>query len=152
MVTLNEAEQLTARVVASMRSGLNRCAGTVDAKRCDRDGFEVDLDGVAGEMAFALLKNLCPDLGALPRRGGHDFTTHDNQTIDVKTTSREKGNLLVGENKRQSPSDWYALMVGSFPTYEYVGSASKEQVFKEENLEELGYGKVYRVLRTELRR
>tara|TARA_Y100000310_G_C20561210_1_gene753154 strand:+ start:260 stop:775 length:516 start_codon:yes stop_codon:yes gene_type:complete len=150
--TLSEAEILTARVVASMRTGLNRQSGTPDAKKCDRDGFEIDLDGVGGEMAFAKLKNLCPDLGALPRSGGHDFLTKNGRTLDVKTTSVKHGNLLVGENKANAPSDFYVLMTGKFPTYEYVGWASSKQVFKAENLVDLGYGKVYRVWRKDLRK
>ena len=150
-VTLDEAEMLTARVVASMRTGLNRQNGTPDGKRCDRDGFDVDLDGVGGEMAFAKLKNLCPDLGALPRSGGHDFLARNGRhTIDVKTTSMKDGNLLVGENKAGAPSDFYVLMEGKFPSYEYVGWANSKHGFKEDNLVNLGYGMVYRVWRGEL--
>lgn len=149
-VSLDAAEQLTARVIASMRSGLNRVNGTPDAKKCGKDGYEVDLEGVAGEMAFAKLKNLCPDLGALPRSGGHDFLTQDGKTLDVKTTSLDEGNLLVSESKAAAPSDFYVLMTGQFPNYRYVGWASSKKVFREENLVDLGYGSCFRVMREDL--
>ena len=150
-VKLDAAEQLTARVIASMRAGINRVNGTRDGKRCDQDGFDVDLAGVGGEMAFAKLKNLCPDLGALPRSGGHDFLTQDGKTLDVKTTALEDGNLVVGENKAAAPSDFYVLMIGKFPTYRYAGWASCKKVFQPENHVDLGYGKCYRVWREDLK-
>lgn len=150
LVELDESERLLARVVAAMRTGLSRISGTPDSKRSNRDGFEIDLEGVGGELAFAKMMNLFPDFGALPRSGGRDFTSRKKQSIDVKTTDHPNGNLLVSTSKVSDPCDLYVLMIGAFPSYEYVGYAPKETVFMESNHVTLPHGKAYRVMREEL--
>ena len=125
-ITLNDGEQVTARMVANMRTGLNRIKGVRDAKKSPRDAYDIELDGIGGEMAFAKMRNLCPDLNVLPRKGGHDFTTHKGNTVDVKTTPLDKNDLLV--------------------------MANKADVFLESNLVDLGHGMTYKVPQERLTR
>ena len=86
-VTLCESDQIAISMIASLKNGLNFANGVKNQRITkSRSDFEIHLDGLGGEMAFAQLFNLCPTIGVLPKRGGADFVTPKNQTLDVKTT------------------------------------------------------------------
>ena len=150
-VTLDHGEQTIVRVCAALRTGMNRSAGTPDRKLSLRDGYDLDLDGMGGEMAYAKKRNVYVDLGVIPRRGGHDLVVN-GLTVDVKTNANHNGDLLVKPSKANDPSDVYVLMTGSFPEYVYRGFALKEQVFKEYNLQDLGHGFTYVLPQSSLKR
>ena len=150
--TLSEGEQLLARVIASLRQGVNRMKGVAISQMSPRDGFAIDLDGIGGELAYAKLMNLCPDLDVLPRKGSHDFTTIFNESVDVKTRNEDWHDLLVEKGKKKNPSDLYVQMIGKFPTYAYQGASSKDEVFLDSNLTDLGRGEGYLVPQARLKR
>jgi hypothetical protein len=144
-ITLTPGEVMLVRIIASLRAGVNRTLGTPDAKRGPQDGFHTDLLGVAGELAFAKRFNLYPDLTFNPRSGGHDFVSKNGNTVDVKTTDRCDGRLLVTPKKKAEPSDVYFLIVGDIPRFQLRGYATAKQVFEESNLTDFGRGECYAV-------
>ena len=101
-ITLTEAEVAVVRILASLRTGNNRCLGTHDAKKAD-DGFEIDLLGVAGEFAFAKKYNLFPDLTFNPRSLGHDFNKAEAKR--ERKVVREATRIKKAEAKTKDFSD-----------------------------------------------
>jgi len=89
-ITLDDGEQLLARQIASLRMHLNRLSKVRNAKFSNRDDYDIELEGFGGELAYAKLMNLCPDLNVLPRRGGHDFVNVFEESVDVKTRPADK--------------------------------------------------------------
>ena len=63
------------------------------------------------------------------------------KTIDVKTTAREHGRLVVPLKKKSSPSDIYALVTGDLPTFTICGYATADEVFS--SVIDLGHGDCY---------
>ena len=127
-VTLDKTTQEVARMLAKARYTAARSAGVVNAKKGPQSNKKTDLEGVGGELAFCLLYNLWPDMTAYARKGGHDCVTHSGTTVDVKTTKYKTGHLLVRENKFDTDTEIYALVIGEFPNYEYVGWATADEV------------------------
>jgi len=72
--------------------------------------------------------------------------------VDVKTTPKEDGDLLVHAGKARNPCDVYVLMTGTFPTYTYRGFALKGGIFVDSNLNDLGHGPTYLVPQANLRK
>jgi len=142
-ITLDDEEQTLVRVLAALRNGNNLINSVRSAKMSPRGDYEVNLDGMGGEYAFAKIKNLCPDFGIGPRSGGHDFLDRKGNTVDVKTNPREDGDLLVRASKKDRPSDWYVLMTGEFPRYSYRGYVHGRELFSDSRLVDLGHGDTY---------
>ena len=150
MTELSESQQAVVTLLASMRQTMNATNGVANRKRSTANPYAVHLEGLGGEIAFAMKFNLFPDLTFAPREGGSDFKTRSGSTVDVKTTRHENGHLLVSPDKARNPSDLYVLMVGEFPAFRYVGYAPKERVFQPDKLVDLGYGLTYALEQKEL--
>lgn len=153
MITLNEAEQKLAVFIAKKRYENNRAAGRHDGKVGPQSNWETDLEGIAAEIAFCRHMNVYPDLdtertGDLP---DWDCLHPLMGRVDVKGTTYLTGKLLVVPSKSDHPANSYALMVGSFPSYEYVGWALAEDLIREENVTDLGHGKTYAMDQERLR-
>ena len=94
--TLTELEQKLYSVGAEMRYSSNRTAGVKNDKRAnERSNKDVDVVGLAGELAVAKYLNLYTDLTIFTRKGGADLITHTDKSIDVKTTFYDNGKLLA---------------------------------------------------------
>jgi hypothetical protein len=143
-IILEPWEQSLATILGGLRQGLSSANGDKDTrKKSPRDPYAIQVEGMGGELAFARMRNLCPLLNFLPTQGGADMFTRQGKSIDVKTTSKPDGDLLVSPHKRQDPCDFYVLMVADFPSYQCKGWATRQDLFKDENLRDLGHGKVY---------
>ena len=141
LVTLDESEIGLARMIASLRTCNNRVAKVQHNVRIPgQDNFTNDLLGVCGEMVFAKTFNIYLDLCFHNRSGGHDLVLK-GKTIDVKTTAREHGRLVVPLKKKSSPSDIYALVTGDLPTFTIRGYATADEVFS--SVIDLGHGDCY---------
>jgi len=134
IISLDNSEQVLCRILAALRNGINSVHGVHSPIMGDKGGYEIDLDGIAGELAYAKTRNLCPDFGIGPRSGGHDFVDRGNRSIDVKTAPKSYHNLVVSVKKKNHPSDVYALMTGEFPDYVYRGEITKEDLFTDDHL------------------
>lgn len=154
-ITLSKAEQKLAIFLARARHQNARSNGVVDRKIGPQDCETTDLNGIGGEIAFCKMANLYPDLeiadpSELSDRP--DCTLDDGRTIDIKTTKYKNGKLLATLKKDAFRCDLYALMIGEMPTYRYVGMATAGELFREENIEDLGHGKSYALPQGKLRR
>lgn len=143
-ITLEPWEVSLATIHGGLRQGLSSANGDKDTmKRSPRDPYAIHVQGVGGELAYARMKNLYPLLNFLPTQGGADMFSRTGRSIDVKTTSKEDGDLLVSAHKRQDPCDFYVLMVACGPVFKCMGWACKEEIFQDANLRDLGRGKVF---------
>jgi len=126
-----QGKETAIRVAKAFRAN-NISVGSAELGRLDRDGYELHLDGIAGEICFCRLFGLVPDL----RVGSHsraDATFPDGTTVDVKTMTFPNADLLVMPGKKEKRCDLYAMMVGRFPEYRFAGVATQETVFRTEN-------------------
>ena len=148
-VTLNEAEQRLAKFLGRARRSANRSAGTTDRKVSPADGELVDLEGIAGELAFCKACNVWPDM-TLDQRPTFDCTV-GGFSVDVKATQYANGRLLVTMDKIEYPPQYYALVTGVFPgPYTVRGVVAASAVFKPERIVDLGYGPAYAVPQDQL--
>jgi len=137
-ITLDQAEIMLARTMATFRSGINRLNGTVNPKFKESDEYMNDLIGVCGEMVFAKQFNVYMDMSFQPRSGGHDFVMNSGKTVDIKTTEYDNGRLIVPKWKDDKRSDIYVLVTGQLPTFTIRGYALSDEVFT--SVIDLGYG------------
>lgn len=150
-VTLNEQEVRLAKFIARERSKFNRDNGVTDAKVCNEKSEKIEEEGMGGEIAFCKIFNIYPDL-----RVENVNTSNDNgdceykgHRVDVKTTSYRNGMLITVPWKKDTV-DYYALMVGEMPTYEFKGFAKSSDLKNKNKLRHLGYNEVYCMEQNEL--
>ena len=135
-ITLNGEEIELARSVGEKRQEQNRRRGSKNFRASPRSDVEINIEGFAGEIAFARMFNCELDLGDVPRV--HDTTLHD-VTVDVKTYKWKNpsaqsalANLLVPLNKKHKQCEIYVQMLGAMPTYVFAGWATNHDVFDRE--------------------
>jgi hypothetical protein len=148
IVELTNVEQRLARFLAKARHDNARSQGVKNSKMGDQSDEETDLEGVAAEIAFCRLFNVYPDL-QLDIRPVEDCVLSNGRSVDVKSTTYTNGRLLVVRWKKPDV-DLFALMVGQFPKYRYVGSMSAEELLREHRLKDLGHGEGYMADQKEL--
>jgi len=140
-ISLTYCEQKLAHFVARHRNGNNRHFNITNLKISAEDPHTVDLEGIAGELAFCRLFNVYPDIDTdrNPPHPLYDATIPPppGYRIDVKTTKYENGKLLVDARKGSKTDgvDFYVLMTGSFPgPYTYRGMIAKEHIIQPHKL------------------
>lgn len=147
-VPLTESEQLVVRELARLRYELSRMHNIPNERIANLPDGQIDLEGVAAEWAFCKALNVYPDLEGGPRQ--YDCKYY-GKTIDVKSTQREQGRLIVRPEKADDPCDYYALVTGTFPgPYTIRGVAEAQHVFAQKRLTDLGYGPVYAMPQADL--
>jgi len=140
MVTLEPGEIMVAKHLAAERTRANAKAGIFNQQRSNEPAEDVELTGVAGELACCKACNCWPDLTTEPRAGGFDLRTKDGKTMDVKTSPYLNADLLVTPNKADKGTDRYALVTGAVPNFNVIGYADAKEVFVKDNLADKGYG------------
>lgn len=140
--TLSLEDQETVRRLAQERFQANRGSGVRDQKIGPQGTDKTDLEGLGGEFAFCRLFGVEPDMSIGPRQGGADAIIN-GKTVDIKTTSYERGVLILSPAKNVADVDYYALMVGIFPTYRFAGVIEAVEIFHHRI--DLGYGPSYGV-------
>lgn len=123
----------------------------VDQQVGNDDTWAIDIDGVVGEYCVAKHLNVCPDLTVSPRKGGTDLTSVFGETIDVKTTRTKNGRLLATLKKAVDPCDIYALVIVDNTGGDIIGYATKEDLFQEKNIKNLGHGNGYALDQNQLK-
>ena len=148
-ITLTEAEQRLSKFLATRRYQNARSKGIKDNKIGDQSNISTDLEGMAAEIAACRLLNVYPDLQteSIPV---HDLVTSKGYTVDVKVTRYESGKLLAVKNKISNPSDFYMLMIGTFPNYRCAGFASRDDLLCEDTLTDLGRGEGHALHQSDL--
>jgi len=138
-VDLTEVEKKVVMMVAREKYEYSR-EHHVEMKRME-DGLQADIDGMIGEVCFGKMFNYFVNLSA--RKADADFYTKDGKSIDVKSTRYKTGRLVATINKKRSPCDLYVLMVIDDEGGWYKGYVSKEELFRDENIKDLGHGPTY---------
>lgn len=141
-ITLDSYERKIVTEIAMDRQKNNIDRRSRSFKMGGGDDLLINIEGTGGEFAFCKLKNIYPDM-TIDHPIPFDCYINGHGYIDVKTTKKTNGMLLVGVWKSRSIPDYYALMVGEFPNYEFKGFFPGEEVFKPENLVNLGHGETY---------
>jgi len=138
-VDLSENELRVTRMVAVERPLYSR--KKYEDKKIMKDGFQADVDGMVGEMCFGKLFNYYVDFSVGKKK--EDFVSRKGETIDVKSTRYKTGRLTATLEKIKDPCDIYVLMVVDDQGGWYKGFVRKEELFKDENILDLGKGKGY---------
>jgi len=142
------------RAIAEKRFATNREQDVFNAKIGSQSNEFTDINGFAGEWAFALYYNLFPYLAVEPGAGGID-AVYDGYTVDVKTTKYEDGQLLAPTSKKSKDgAEVYFLVTGDYREawqYNLSGFARKERLLQEANLTDLGHGPTYALEQNELK-
>lgn len=117
-----------------------------------KDADQTRLDGFVAEFAFAKKFNYWPDMNPAMNPEGVDFTLRNGLTVDIKTTRRANGRLITYPDKKNKACDIYILTVlTSDDTVEFKGYATKEELFADSSIVDLGYGPTYAVDQNKLR-
>jgi hypothetical protein len=149
-ITLQPDEITVCQMIGRMRSLIARSSGVKDAKVGDQDGAESDVIGMIAEYAFAKQFNVFPDLGLSPRSGSADGIIKGKR-YDIKATTYKTGRLLC--TVKDNPDvDVYILAIVSGNEIDIVGWEYKENLRKDENLIDLGYGKGYALTQDKLQK
>jgi len=150
-IILNGAEQKLATHLAKSRYANNRANNVKDLKVGTASNETVDLEGMAGEIAYCKLMNLYVDMETNPPvMPSYDCITHHGVKVDVKTTPYRNGHLIATLKKIKNPPDKYVLVVGELPTYSVVGEVWSVDLLKEGNIKDFGYGPCYALTQSEL--
>jgi hypothetical protein len=149
-VTLNKAEMRLAEFLARARHNAARAQGVKNQRVGDQSDYETDLEGIASEIAFCKIMNVYPDLevGVYERA---DAYTLQLGAVDVKSTKYRNGKLLAHKKKGSiEPPDSYALMIGEFPTYKFVGWVPAEKLLQDDNIDNEKFNGSYKLTQPEL--
>jgi hypothetical protein len=150
--TLTDEEQVIAKIIAGARTENNQKAGTFIPPRNARlTPEQIDLYGFGAELAFCRMFNVYPDFTTQIRSGGADCLSHKGNTIDVKWTSKQDGELLVKVSKKREEIDIFALVIGTFPTFTFVGFATVDDVFNAP-ITNYGHGDNYTLRQDQLKK
>jgi hypothetical protein len=149
-VTLTDVEMLTCRAIGNVKTLCNRSLHVKDNARGKMKNWEIDEYGVFGEYAFCKLNNIFFDASAGPRSGTCDFV-YMGHRFDMKTTPLASGRLLLMP-KENIDVDFYALAIITGNTVTFPGYCKKSELRDEANATDLGYGKVYALPQSALRK
>jgi hypothetical protein len=140
-VDLSVHEMLVCQTLGILRR--SSAQGNVkDQQMGEQDKWQIDIDGVIGEFCVAKHFNVFPDMTVGIRKGGTDLTVKE-KSVDVKTTRIKSGRLLSTLKKAEDPCDLYVLVIVDDQGGDIAGWAGKEDLFKPENIGNLGHGDGY---------
>ncbi len=134
IVVLNKVEQRLVEFVAKQRYKHDRDVGAQATVYGNEGSLEREINSVGAEVAFCKHQNIWPDLD--PNHFGiEDSLLPNAKLVDVKTTTRHNGRLLVKAIQRKGVSDLYAMMVGTFPTYRFAGWMKHSELIVDERID-----------------
>jgi len=148
-VTLSDKELTVIGILGGMRSLTARSHNVTDRKKANLRGEEIDRDGLIAEYAFCKHFNVFPDLVPSPRSGSYDCQVK-GQRVDIKSTRHKNGRLLA-TLKNNEDVDVYVLAIIDENEVEFIGWVYKNELCRQENIKDLGYGKGYCLDRSKLR-
>lgn len=125
-VVLSQPECRIATYVGGLRRDISL---TYDRKQTRRDftpdGFRNDVEAVAAEIAVAKYLNVYPEWSPTPGHVPSFDLAWNGQKIDVKSTQRLDGNLLIPELDEEL---LYILVCGTMPQYRILGKIRGSEV------------------------
>jgi hypothetical protein len=149
-ITLADSELATCRMIGNMRAICARSNNVNDTIVNKGSGLEMDEWGVVGEYAFCKLNNIFFDPSISPRSGSYDFVFHGVR-FDMKTTTLKDGQLLA-TMKQNKDVDAFALAILTNNVVTFPGYCLARDMYKPENIKNLGRGEGYAIPQLRLRR
>lgn len=152
-IKLSDEDITTCKKLAQERYGSNRSSGVENKKIGKQSDEFVELQGIGGEFAFCRIFGLEPDQTIAPRgtkTDKGDVWLPNGTLVDIKTTHYRTGKLLVPTWKQDSKIQYFGLMVGTFPIFEFKGWIERENILTEDRLLNLGYGLTHYATQEEL--
>lgn len=140
-VTLTTREMAICMMMGAFRmwQGAKLDTTIIDKDKASPQGF-------MAEYAFSKQFNLHLDIIGNLEKDSFDFISREGATIDIKSTDRKDGNLVVPKLMH----DVYVLAIVDGNTVDLVGYATKEMIL-EAGKKDLGKGPVWFVNRKELK-
>lgn len=148
-IQLTEAEMATVQILSNIRTIVARLNNVRDAKMANANGVDIDFDGLIGEYAFCKKYNLFLDITASPRSGTYDCL-YNGKRVDIKTTRHKNGRLLCTMKKNDDVDVYVLAIIDGYNVY-FPGWAYKDELRKDENIIDLGYGQGYAISQDRLR-
>jgi len=141
-VTLTTREMAICMMMGALRmwQGAKLDTTIIDKDKASPQGF-------MAEYAFSKQFNLHMDIIGNLEKDSFDFISKDGATIDIKSTDRKDGNLVVPKLMH----DVYVLAIVDGSTVDFIGYATK-QMIEEAGKKDLGNGSVWFVNRKELKK
>jgi hypothetical protein len=151
IVELTFAELLYAAELAIARRTENRAAGIKDQLRARGNKMSYEGLGAVAEIAWAKLTHTLPDITTTPRSAGADNIWRGAR-IDIKSTNREHGRLLMptSSRKRLGDIDLYVLAIIDGAKVRFAGWAAAPELLRDETITDLGYGPTFALGQHEL--
>jgi hypothetical protein len=149
LVELNECEQAIVKYMAKKRYAHCRKVGAGATIYGGEKAMVNEINSFGGEKAFCKLHNVYPDFTDNVFAVA-DCVMNDGNTVDVKTTHRENGRLLVKKLDKNKFPHYYALMIGRFPKYHFMGMMAKDELIVAERIDHSLESPAYAVTQREL--
>ena len=108
--------------------------------------YQMNLNGFGAELAFCRLCAVEFDSSTIQKESHFnkvDAILKDGSTVDVKNTIYPNGKLIVRTGKESKRVDIYALVIGTFPVFEFSGWSSYIDIIQPKLIEDLGWGPAY---------
>lgn len=145
-ITLTQEDQKLCREIAEKRNNNKIATKIINAKRSTMSDLDINLLGFGGEVAYCRIFGLEPDgwIGNTSSINGTDdgdTNLEDGASVDVKTR-KSILQIEVDPTKLKTKIVWFALMIGTFPTYKFYGMIHRNELFRSERLKENGFGKM----------
>ncbi len=151
MIALTPLELRLAKAVAEMRMTTGRAQARADMRIGPQDEVTTDTEGASAELALCRMLNIYPSgvLQTARPDDGADLTIN-GWSIDVKASRYASARLLVAVHKKHH-ADLYTLLIGQNGRYEFGGWATREEILRRENLQDLGHGLTYALPQAKLK-
>ena len=117
-MNLSQTECRIATYVGQLRREISLSYGRSSRRDFTPDGFTNDVEAAAAEMAVAKHLNVYPEWSPTPGEVPKFDLAWNGQKIDVKSTQRPDGNLLIPELDGEL---LYILVCGTMPQYRILG-------------------------------
>ena len=140
LVTLSDAEAATIRLIANLRTVVNRCKNIVPTpygtKKTTADAVDLDEQGLIGEFAFCKYWNIFLDITPTPN--WRPDCVLNGKSFDIKSTHYKNGKLIK-KCVENNESDCYALAIVDGNTVTFPGWAFHYELCQEKNIEDGHY-------------
>ena len=132
--------------IACGREDNNKKKGFREKKQCSRSGWDINFEGVCGEIASAKFLDVYPDTEYnVDNPPKHDLISRKGHTVDVKTADKSKDFWSTIISKSVDDVDRYLFVRGRFPTYEMCGWLDSKDYINDNNICDVGNGNFYAV-------
>ena len=118
IVKLSQPECRIATYIGRLRREISLAYGRKTRRDWTPDGFRNDVEAAAAEMAVAKYLNIYPEWQPTPGAVPRFDLTWNGQRLDVKSTQRQDGNLLIPYLEEYL---LYVLVCGQMPQYHILG-------------------------------